>query len=75
VERPVRTLFSAAALRTANLGRLAVHPSVELVGVVTAPPRPVGRRGIEAPTPVEAQAHELGLHVQARSGSAIRRDR
>jgi methionyl-tRNA formyltransferase len=45
------------------LGRLAAQPSVEVVGVVTAPPRPVGRRQIETPTPVETTARELGLQV------------
>jgi methionyl-tRNA formyltransferase len=42
---------------------LAGHPSIDLVGVVTMPPRPVGRRRIETPTPVESQARELGLTV------------
>lgn len=46
------------------LGRLAAHPSVELVAVVTAPPRPVGRRQIETRTPVHATAAELGVEVQ-----------
>jgi methionyl-tRNA formyltransferase len=45
------------------LGRLAAHPAVDLVAVVTAPPRPVGRRQIETPTPVDSTARELGLDV------------
>jgi methionyl-tRNA formyltransferase len=63
-ERPVRTIFlGSGRFAQPTLGRLAVHPSVELVAVVTAPPRPIGRRQIETPTPVETQARELGLDV------------
>ena len=66
VERPVRTIFlGSGRFAQPTLGRLAAHPSVDLVAVVTAPPRPVGRHRLDAPTPVEAQAHELGLHVLA----------
>jgi methionyl-tRNA formyltransferase len=60
----VRTVFlGSGRFAQPVLGRLAAHPSVHLVGVVTAPPRPVGRRGIETPTPVEVTARELGLEV------------
>lgn len=48
--------FGAPALR-----RLASHPAVDLVGVVTVPPRPVGRRQVLTPTPIGALAVELGL--------------
>jgi methionyl-tRNA formyltransferase len=48
--------FGAPALR-----RLAAHPSIELVAVVTAPTRPVGRKQILTPTPIGALAAELGL--------------
>jgi methionyl-tRNA formyltransferase len=48
--------FGAPALR-----RLAAHPAIQLVGVVTAPPRPVGRRQVFTPTPIGALAAELGL--------------
>jgi len=66
VERPVRTIFlGSGRFAQPTLGRLAAHPSVDLVAVVTAPPRPVGRHRLDAPTPVEAQAQELGLHVLA----------
>ena len=61
---PVRTVFlGSGRFAQPILGRLAAHPSVDLVGVVSAPPRPVGRRGIETPTPVEVTARELGLQV------------
>ena len=61
---PVRTVFlGSGRFAQPILGRLAAHPSVEVVGVVTAPPRPVGRRQLETPTPVETTARELGLEV------------
>ncbi len=64
VERPVRTIFlGSGRFAQPTLGRLAAHPSIELVAVVTAPPRPVGRRQLETSTPVEMQARELGLEV------------
>lgn len=44
-----------------TLRRLAVHPSVELVGVVTAPARPVGRKQVLTATPIGALAAELGV--------------
>jgi methionyl-tRNA formyltransferase len=58
----VRTVFlGSGAFAVPALHRLAEHPSVLLVGVVTAPPRPVGRRRIVTPTPVGATAAELSL--------------
>jgi methionyl-tRNA formyltransferase len=48
--------FGAPALR-----RLVAHPDVQLVGVITAPPRPVGRRQAITATPIGALAGELGL--------------
>jgi len=61
---PVRTLFlGSGRFAQPILGRLAGHPSIDVVGVVTAPPRPVGRRQVETPTPVDNQARELGLNV------------
>jgi methionyl-tRNA formyltransferase len=44
---PVRTIFiGSGRFAQPILGRLAGHPSIELVGVVSAPPRPVGRRQV-----------------------------
>ena len=58
----VRTVFlGSGAFGVPALRRLAEHPAVELVGVVTAPPRPVGRRQVLTPTPIGALAAELGL--------------
>lgn len=67
---PVRTVFlGSGVFGVPALRRLAGHPSVKLVGVVTAPPRPVGRRQVLTPTPIGALAVELGLapvHTPAR---------
>ena len=61
---PVRTVFlGSGRFAQPILGRLAAHPAIDLVAVVTAPPRPVGRRQLETPTPVETAARELGLEV------------
>jgi len=61
VER-VRTVFlGSGSFGAPALRRLAAHPSVQVVGVVTAPTRPVGRRQVPTPTPIGALALELGL--------------
>ncbi len=58
----VRTVFlGSGAFAVPALRALVVHPDVELVGVVTALPRPVGRRQVLTPTPIGAVAAELGL--------------
>ena len=63
---PVRTIFlGSGRFAQPILGRLAAHPAVAVVGVVTAPPRPVGRHQVATPTPVETTARELGLEVLA----------
>ena len=60
----VRTVFlGSGRFAQPILGRLAAHPAIEVVAVVTAPPRPVGRRQIETSTPVETAARELDLEV------------
>jgi methionyl-tRNA formyltransferase len=43
-----------------SLRALAAAPEVHLVGVVTAPARPAGRRQILTPSPIEAEARLLG---------------
>ena len=61
---PVRTIFiGSGRFAQPILGRLAGHPSIDLVGVVSAPPRPVGRRQVATATPIDTQARELGLTV------------
>ena len=58
----VRTVFlGSGGFGSASLRRLAAHPDIELVGVVTAPPRPAGRGRTSSPTPIESAARELGL--------------
>lgn len=58
----VRTVFlGSGGFGAPSLRRLAAHPAVELVGVVTAPPRPAGRHRVLTPTPIGAAAAELGI--------------
>jgi methionyl-tRNA formyltransferase len=58
----VRTVFlGSGAFGAPSLRMLAAHAAVELAGVVTSPPRPVGRRQVVTPTPIGALATELGL--------------
>lgn len=58
----VRTVFlGSGAFGGPSLRRLVAHPRIRLVGVVTAPPRPVGRHAVLTPTPIGALASELGL--------------
>ena len=61
---PIRTVFlGSGRFAQPILGRLAAHPAIEVVAVVTAPPRPVGRRQVRTATPVEMTARDLGLDV------------
>ncbi len=57
--------FGRETLRTLA-GRQSRDPRVELVGVVTAPPRPAGRRAVLTPTPIDALATELGIEPVLR---------
>ncbi len=58
----VRTIFlGSGAFGVPALRRLGAHPDVDLVGVVTAPPRPAGRRQILTETPIGSRAAELDL--------------
>jgi len=60
--RPVRTVFLGSGdFAVPILRALARHPSVRLVGVVTAPPRAAGRRLELAETPVAVAAADLGI--------------
>jgi methionyl-tRNA formyltransferase len=63
---PVRTVFlGSGEFAVPVLEALAAAPEVEVVGVVTTPPRPVGRDAVITPTPVERRAKRLGLPVFA----------
>lgn len=57
-----RTLFiGSGGFGVESLRTLADLPSVDLVGVVTAPPRPAGRRGELLQTAIQHEAHRLGI--------------
>jgi methionyl-tRNA formyltransferase len=59
VER-VRTVFlGSGSFGAPALRRLAAHPSVDIVGIVTAPVRPAGRGRVPTATPIAALAVEL----------------
>ena len=61
VER-VRTVFlGSGSFGAPALRCLAAHPSVEIVGIVTAPVRPAGRGRVPTSTPIAALAAELLL--------------
>lgn len=58
----VRTVYlGSGAFGGPALRVLAAHPRIELVGIITAPPRPAGRSQILAPTPIAELAADLGL--------------
>ena len=59
---PARTLFlGSGGFALPILDALAARPDLQLVGVVTAPDRPSGRRGELTAVPVAGRARELGL--------------
>jgi len=51
--------FGSGPFGLGPLRRLVDHPRVDLVGVVTAPPRPAGRARTLTPTPIADAAREL----------------
>jgi methionyl-tRNA formyltransferase len=58
----VRTVYlGSGAFGAPALRMLAAHPRVDLIAVVTAPVRPVGRKQVLTPTPIGALAADLGL--------------
>jgi methionyl-tRNA formyltransferase len=60
----VRTVFfGSGSFAVPVLESLVSLPGVDVVAVVSAPDRPVGRKAIMTPTPVSARAGELGLKV------------
>jgi methionyl-tRNA formyltransferase len=61
---PARTVFfGSGPFAVPTLEALAASPDVELVGVVSVPDRPTGRRQEPTPTPVTRRARELSLRV------------
>jgi methionyl-tRNA formyltransferase len=60
-ERPARAIFlGSGAFAVPILDALVEAPEIELVGVVSAPDRPVGRSGIVTAVPVATRARTLG---------------
>lgn len=59
--RPGAVFFGSGGFAVPILEALLEAPEVELVGVVTTPPRPAGRGGHPRPTPVARRASELRL--------------
>lgn len=58
-----RTVFiGSGGFGRESLWRLADHPDVELVGVVTAPPKAAGRGGRTTVTPI----HDAARHLEVR---------
>jgi methionyl-tRNA formyltransferase len=55
--------FGSGCFAVPILDALARQPGIDLVAVVSAPDRPVGRKAVVTPTPVAARARELGLPV------------
>ncbi|MBA3779987.1 MAG: methionyl-tRNA formyltransferase [Chloroflexi bacterium] len=63
--RPRTVFLGSGRFAVPILDHLATDAGVELVGVVTAPPRPAGRGGMVRPSPVGAWARSRWLAVQA----------
>jgi methionyl-tRNA formyltransferase len=60
--RPTRTVFiGSGGFGIPTLGILAADPSIDVVGVVSAAPRPAGRRLEPAATPVADAAADLAI--------------
>jgi methionyl-tRNA formyltransferase len=59
--RPRAVFFGSGPFGVESLRRLRGAAEVELVGVVTAPPRPAGRGGKLTVTPIASTADELGI--------------
>lgn len=65
MQSPVRTLFfGSGAVALPALSGLHQGDLSEVVSVVTAPPRPAGRRRVLTPTPVAQLATEQGLPIR-----------
>jgi methionyl-tRNA formyltransferase len=63
----VRTVFlGSGSFGRESLWRLEDHPDVRLVGVVTAPPRPAGRKQALTPSVIDDAAGHLGLRTVLR---------
>jgi methionyl-tRNA formyltransferase len=62
-----RTVFvGSGGFGRASLERLREHPDVRLVGVITAPPRPAGRKQALTPSAIDEAAARLGVETILR---------
>lgn len=60
----VRTVFlGSGRFGVPSLRILAKSPLIELVGIVTAPPRPAGRRQALRASPIASAAHAMGIRT------------
>lgn len=60
--RPARTIFFGSGTFAVPILDAALSaPEIEVIAVVSAPDRPVGRKAVVTPSPVAARARELGL--------------
>jgi methionyl-tRNA formyltransferase len=60
-DRPRAVFLGSGEFAVAPGQALAEHPAIEIVGVVTAPPRPAGRGRTDRPTPVAVWAIDRDL--------------
>ena len=59
---PGRTIFlGSGSFAVPILEALVSSPATDVVGVISAPDRPIGRGAVVTPVPVAARARELGL--------------
>ncbi|MEP6639344.1 MAG: methionyl-tRNA formyltransferase [Chloroflexota bacterium] len=60
----VRTVFlGSGGFGVGALRALSAHPDVDLVGIVTAQPRPAGRKQRVTQTPIEMTAGDVGIET------------
>jgi methionyl-tRNA formyltransferase len=72
----VRTVFfGSGQFAVPILEALVALPGIDVVAVISAPDRPVGRKAVVTPTPVTERARELGLSllqpVRVRAAESI----
>ena len=65
MDRARTVYFGSGAFAVPVLAAVASSPALDLVAVVTTPPRPAGRSGALAPTPVAAAAADLAVPLLA----------
>ncbi|MBP1704745.1 MAG: methionyl-tRNA formyltransferase fmt [Chloroflexi bacterium] len=64
MERARAVFFGSGEFAVPVLQALAAAPEVKLVGVVSTPPRPAGRRAVPTATPVARAVETLGCPLQ-----------